>query len=73
MAWDSHFLNSTYDIVENKRQSNTTLQFLKIDMRHLGPPIKGPTEQQGHGPWQGLTNRGQHGKGVCGVITCIFL
>ena len=35
-------LKSTCDIVENKRQGHATLPFLKFDMRHWGPPIKGP-------------------------------
>ena len=35
----NHFLNSTCDIEENKRQRRATLPFLKMDMR---PPIKGP-------------------------------
>ena len=26
----------------NKRQRHATLPFLKIDMRHWGPPVKGP-------------------------------
>ena len=37
------FLNLTCDIVENKRQRHATLPFLKFDMRHWGPPIKGPS------------------------------
>ena len=37
-----HFLNLTYDIEESKRQRHATLPFLKIDMQHRGPPIKGP-------------------------------
>ena len=37
-----HFLNLTSDIEESKRQRHVTLPFLKIDMRHWGPPIKGP-------------------------------
>ena len=38
------FLNSTWDIGDNKRQGYATLPFLKIDMQHLGPPIKGPNK-----------------------------
>ena len=39
------FLKSTYAcvIVENKQQGHATLSFLKFDMRHWGPPIKGPS------------------------------
>ena len=40
----SLFLNSTCDIEENKRQGHATLPFLKFDIRHWGPPIKGPSE-----------------------------
>ena len=36
------FLNLICDIGENKRQGQLTLQFLKIDMRHWGPPIRAP-------------------------------
>ena len=39
-----YFLNSTCDMVENKRQRHATLPLLKVDMRHrdhLPPPIKG--------------------------------
>ena len=32
-----YFLNSTCDMVENKRQRHETLSFLKIDVRHRGP------------------------------------
>ena len=38
----SHFLNSTRDTVENKRQGHATLLFLKFDMRHWGPPSRAP-------------------------------
>ena len=38
----SLFLNSTCDILENKQQGHATLPFLKFNMRHRGPPIKGP-------------------------------
>ena len=38
----AYFLNSTCDMAINKRQRHATLPFLKIDMRHWGPPIKGP-------------------------------
>ena len=38
----SHFLKSACDVEENNRQRDAALLFLKIDMRHLGPPIKGP-------------------------------
>ena len=34
-------INSTCDIGENKQQGHATLPFLKIDMRHWEPPIKG--------------------------------
>ena len=37
------FLNSTCDMAINKRQRHATLPFLKIDMGHWGPPVKGPT------------------------------
>ena len=33
-----HFLKSTCDMEENKRQRHVTLPFLKIDMRHGDPP-----------------------------------
>ena len=36
------FLNSTCGIVENKRHGHSTLPFLKFDMQHWEPPIKGP-------------------------------
>ena len=39
-----HILNSTCDIEETYRQRHAMLPFLKMDMRHWGPPIKGPTE-----------------------------
>ena len=32
----SHFLNSTCDIGENKRQRHETLSFFKVDMQHQG-------------------------------------
>ena len=35
-------LNSICDIEEYKQQKHATLPFLKIDMRHWEPPIKGP-------------------------------
>ena len=39
----AHFLNSTCDTGENKRQRHVTLPFLKIDMGHGDPPpVKGP-------------------------------
>ena len=38
----SLFFNSTCDVVENKRQGHATLPFLKFDMRHWGPPSRGP-------------------------------
>ena len=40
-----YFLNSTCNIGEDKRQRHATLPFHKIDMRHWGPPIKGPQTQ----------------------------
>ena len=38
----SIFLNSTCDIEDHKPQRHSKLPFLKIDMRHWGPHIKGP-------------------------------
>ena len=38
----AYFLNSTCNMAINKRQRHVTLAFLKIDMRHWEPPIKGP-------------------------------
>ena len=37
-----HFLNSTCNIGEKKRQGHATLAFLKIDMRHRDPPSRAP-------------------------------
>ena len=49
-----HFLNSTCDIEESNRQRHATLRFLKIDMGHSGPPIKGPTLQPTAAAMMGL-------------------
>ena len=38
-----HFLNSTGDMGNNKRQRHATLTFLKIDMRHQDPPSRAST------------------------------
>ena len=42
----SHFLNLTYDIDENKRQSHVTLPSLQIDTQHWGPPSRAPMIMQ---------------------------
>ena len=39
-----HFLNSTGDIGIDKRQSNATLAFRKIN-KSWGPPVRGPSMQ----------------------------
>ena len=36
-----------FDIGENKRQGHATLPFLKIDLRHWGPPHQGPRDGKG--------------------------
>ena len=41
----SFYLKSTDDIPKNKRQGHATLPFLKIDMRHFGSPLKGPSHR----------------------------
>ena len=38
----SLFLDSTCDIEEYKRQRHATLAFIRIDMRHWGPPPPRP-------------------------------
>ena len=43
------FFNSTCDMGINKRQRYGTLAFLKIDLRHWGPLIKGPSITSGTG------------------------
>ena len=43
----SLFLNWTCDIRKYKRQGQVALQFLKIDMRHWGSPIKAPSLTHG--------------------------
>ena len=42
----AHFLNSTCDMEENKRQRHVTLPFLKIDMRHGEFPSRAPIHSQ---------------------------
>ena len=37
-----HLLNSTGDRRSIERQKCATLAFLKFDMRHQNPPVKGP-------------------------------
>ena len=37
-----HFLNSTGDMGNNKRQRHATLSFLEIDMRHQDPLSRAP-------------------------------
>ena len=44
-----HFLYSTCDIEENKQQRDATLPFLKMDMRHWGPPFRAPDLAQEEG------------------------
>ena len=39
----AYFLNSTCNMAINKRQGHATLPFLKIDIRHWGSPVKGPS------------------------------
>ena len=49
-----------------KRQRHVTLPFLKIDMRHWGPPVKGPSSQiseQGGGGTLGGGGGGGEGRG----------
>ena len=48
----SLLLNQTCDIGENKGQGHATLPFLKIDMRHWGPPSRAPQRhiQRNAGP-----------------------
>ena len=45
-----YFLNSTCDMVENKRQRHATLPLLKVDMRHRDhlppPPSRAVTSEQ---------------------------
>ena len=61
----SLFSNPTCDIGEHKRQGHATLPFLKIDLRHWGPPIKGPgMGGGGSGLPQSPLNLGLSGGGI---------
>ena len=46
-------------MVEINQQRHATLPFLKIDMRHRGHHIKGPTEQSCSAPSGNTTSQGQ--------------
>ena len=56
----AYFLNLTCDMAINKRQRHATLPFLKIDTRHWGPPVKGPSSGIGDGV--GGKGRGSRGR-----------
>ena len=60
-----YFLNSTCDMVENKGQRHATLAFLKIDMRHGGPPpIKGPLSDPDLSHWESVSIIGKPAEDV---------